>query len=55
MEADSDTVYGPQCTHPHPSWSRSEKQIVFTSDRTGVPRVYVAEIPNESSVRNVVS
>jgi oligogalacturonide lyase len=55
MEADNDTVYGPQCTHPHPSWSRNEKQIVFTSDRTGVPRVYVAEIPNESSVRNVVS
>ena len=45
MEADNDTVYGPQCTHPHPSWSRDEKQIVFTSDRTGVPQVYVAHIP----------
>jgi len=45
MEADNDTVYGPQCTHPHPSWSRDETKIVFTSDRTGVPQVYMAEIP----------
>ena len=44
MEADNDTVYGPQCTHPHPSWSRDEKTIVFTSDRTGTPQVYVAKI-----------
>jgi oligogalacturonide lyase len=44
MEADNDTVYGPQCTHPHPSWSRDERRIVFTSDRTGVPQVYIAEI-----------
>jgi hypothetical protein len=44
MEADNDTVYGPQCTHPHPSWSRDERKIVFTSDRTGTPQVYVAEI-----------
>lgn len=45
MEADNDTVYGPQCTHPHPSWSRDEKKIVFTSDRTGVPQVYIAGVP----------
>ncbi len=45
MEADSDTIYGPQCTHPHPSWSRDERRIVFTSDRTGIPQVYVADIP----------
>jgi oligogalacturonide lyase len=45
MEADNDTVYGPQYTHPHPSWSRDERKIVFTSDRTGVPQVYVAEVP----------
>src|SRR6185369_517009 len=43
MEADNDTVYGPQCTHPHPSWSRDEKKVVFTSDRTGVPQVYIAD------------
>jgi hypothetical protein len=45
MEADNDTVYGPQCTHPHPSWSRDERRIVFTSDRTGVSQVYIAEVP----------
>jgi hypothetical protein len=44
MEADKDTVYGPQCTHPHPSWSRDEGKIVFTSDRTGTPQVYVAAV-----------
>jgi oligogalacturonide lyase len=44
MEADRDTVYGPQGTHPHPSWSRDESKIAFTSDRTGVSQVYVAEI-----------
>ena len=44
MEADNDTVYGPQCTHPHPSWSRDERRIVFTSDRTGTPQVYVAGV-----------
>jgi oligogalacturonide lyase len=44
MEADNDTVYGPQCTHPHPSWSRNETQIVFTSDRTGTPQVYITDV-----------
>lgn len=44
MEADNDTVYGPQCTHPHPSWSRDESKIVFTSDKTGTPHVYVADV-----------
>jgi hypothetical protein len=45
MEAGTDTVYGPQWTHPHPSWSRDEKRIAFASDRTGHPQVYVAEVP----------
>ena len=43
MEAGTDTVYGPQWTHPHPSWSRDETKIAFASDRTGVTQVYVAE------------
>lgn len=42
METAADTVYGPQWTHPHPSWSPDEKKIVFTSDRDGWPQVYVA-------------
>ena len=44
MEAGTDTVYGPQWTHPHPSWSRDEKRIAFASDRTGHPQVYIAEV-----------
>jgi oligogalacturonide lyase len=45
MEAGIDTVYGPQWTHPHPSFCREEKRVVFASDRTGCTQVYVAEIP----------
>ena len=45
MEAGVDTVYGPQWTHPHPSWSRDERRIAFASDRTGHTQVYVADLP----------
>ena len=45
MEMAADTVYGPQWTHPHPSFSRDEKMAVFASDMTGCTQVYVAEIP----------
>ena len=44
MEASTDTVYGPQWTHPHPSWSPDEDRIAFGSDRTGVTQVYVCEL-----------
>lgn len=44
METASDTVYGPQWTHPHPSFSPDESLVVFTSDRTGHPQVYAVEI-----------
>jgi hypothetical protein len=43
MEAAGDTVYGPQHTHPHPSWSNAETTVAFASDRTGVTQVYVCE------------
>jgi oligogalacturonide lyase len=43
MENAADTVYGPQWTHPHPSWSLEENQIAFASDRTGVTQVYVVD------------
>ncbi len=46
MEVATDTVYGPQWTHPHPSFSSTEDKVVFASDRSGHPQVYVAEIPN---------
>ncbi len=45
MEMAADTVYGPQWTHPHPSFSRDETMAVFASDRSGCTQVYVAELP----------
>jgi len=44
MEADADTVYGPQWSHPHPSWSDDETRVAFASDRTGSAQVYIAEV-----------
>jgi hypothetical protein len=44
MENAADTVYGPQWTHPHPSFSPGERRVVFTSDRSGHPQVYVVEL-----------
>jgi oligogalacturonide lyase len=43
MEMPADSVYGPQWTHPHPSFSPDEKLVAFASDRTGWTQVYVAE------------
>jgi oligogalacturonide lyase len=45
MEAAVDTVYGPQWSHPHPSWSTDETKVAFASDRTGTAQVYVVEVP----------
>ncbi len=44
MEMKVDTVYGPQWTHPHPSFSPDETSVVYTSDVSGHSQVYVAEI-----------
>jgi hypothetical protein len=44
MENAVDTVYGPQHTHPYPSWSRDESRVAFASDRTGVTQVYVVAV-----------
>jgi oligogalacturonide lyase len=44
MEVPTDTVYGPQWTHPHPAFSSDERRITFASDRTGYTQVYVAEL-----------
>ena len=43
MEAPTDSVYGPQWTHPHPSFSYDERHVAFASDRTGHTQVYVVE------------
>lgn len=44
METPADTVYGPQWTHPHPAFSHDETRVTFTSDRSGTPQVYVADL-----------
>jgi hypothetical protein len=44
MEMKADTVYGPQWTHPHPSFSPSERWVVYTSDATGHPQVYAVDL-----------
>lgn len=40
-----DDAYGPQWTHPHPSFSPDGSAVVYTSDATGHPQVYLAHIP----------
>lgn len=45
MEMKTDTIYGPQWTHPHPALSASGRYATFTSDRTGQSQVYVVEMP----------
>jgi len=45
METATDSVYGPQWTHPHPSFSPDEKYVAFASDRTGTTQVYVVAVP----------
>lgn len=44
MESATDTVYGPQWTHPHPSFSHEETKVAFASDKTGHTQVYVVEL-----------
>ncbi len=44
MENAADTVYGPQYTHPHPSFSPSERYAIYSSDRSGQPQVYALEL-----------
>ncbi len=45
MEMATDCVYGPQWTHPHPSFSPDETMVAYASDRGGHTQVYVVEIP----------
>lgn len=48
LEVPTDTVYGPQWTHPHPCYSPDEKLVTFTSDRTGHSQIYVAELESRA-------
>jgi oligogalacturonide lyase len=38
-------AYGPQWTHPHPSFSPDGRAVAFTSDASGHPQVHVAYLP----------
>ena len=40
-----ESAYGPQWTHPHPSFSPNDRLVSFTSDVTGTAQAYVAEVP----------
>lgn len=37
----------PQWTHPHPSFSPDGKLVVYNSDATGIPHVYMAKVPDD--------
>jgi len=41
----------PQSAHAHPAFSPDGKKVVYTSDRTGVCQVYVADVPDEMRAR----
>ena len=42
-----ESEYGPEWTHPHPSFSPDGTSVFYTSDVTGQPQVYLAQIPVE--------
>ena len=44
MEMKIDSVYGPQWTHPHPAFDETAQRVVYTSDCSGQPQVYVVEV-----------
>ena len=41
-----EAAYGPQWTHPHPSFTPDGRGVVYTSDVSGHPQVYVARLPH---------
>ena len=43
-EGTVETAYGPQWTHPHPSFSPNGKWVAYTSDVSGWPQAYVVEV-----------
>ncbi len=40
-----ESTYGPQWTHPHPAFSPDARRVVYTSDESGQPQVYVVDLP----------
>jgi oligogalacturonide lyase len=44
-----ESAYGPQWTHPHPSFSPDDRWVSFTSDENGTAHVYVVAVSNSTS------
>jgi oligogalacturonide lyase len=44
---DRSSIGHPQCTHPHPVLSPDASMVCYNSDRSGIPQVHVAVIPEE--------
>jgi oligogalacturonide lyase len=42
----AETTYGPQWTHPHPSFSPDGRLVVYTSDVSGHSQIYVVTVPD---------
>lgn len=43
---DPASTYGPQWSHPHPSFTPDGRHVVFTSDRDRWSQVYMVEVPS---------
>jgi oligogalacturonide lyase len=41
---DPPSVYGPQWSHPHPTFTTDGRQVIYTSDRDGWSQVYQVEV-----------
>ncbi len=48
-QVSAESAYGPQWSHPHPSFSPDDRWVSFTSDREGHPQVYVVEVPRPAA------
>ena len=44
---DSPSTYGPQWSHPHPSFNDNGRSVIYTSDRERWSHVYQVEIPKD--------
>jgi oligogalacturonide lyase len=40
------SFFSPQYTHPHPYYSPDKRWVIYNSDRTGIPHVYAARVPD---------
>jgi len=42
-----ETAYGPQWSHPHPSFSPTGNKVAYTSDASGFVQMHVARVPTK--------